>query len=120
MKTIDEASREYSNPGNYHSNLATDRSKQITINTNSFKAGVEFAQRWISIDDELPKTGTEFLGTNLSGDVTDNDLYTRNGELVKGEKTEHVLFKRTSTIDSECLDILKSYRITHWRPIKLN
>ena len=47
MKTIEEASNEYSK---------SFEDNDYTIETESaFKAGVEFAQRWISVEDELPE-----------------------------------------------------------------
>lgn len=44
MKTIQEAAREY-------------EIKQWDADEDSFKAGVEFAQRWIPVEEELPEVG---------------------------------------------------------------
>ena len=50
MKTIEEESIDYAeskaNP--------MFRSLEVSIAAKAFKAGVEFAQRWISVEDELP------------------------------------------------------------------
>ena len=45
-ETIEQAAEDYANSFEYN---------DYTIETEAaFKAGVEFAQRWISVDDELP------------------------------------------------------------------
>ena len=65
MKTIKEASKEYMNNSfqtkafsnvNYEENNYDAGYNDSLINNTeeAFKAGVEFAQRWISVDDELP------------------------------------------------------------------
>ena len=48
MKTIEEVSKEFSE-------------KSVWACPISFKAGVEFAQRWISVEDELPNIGDHVL-----------------------------------------------------------
>lgn len=69
---------------------------------NGFRAGIEFAQRWISVDEKLPelkekqysilaKTKTnEYIVVNVFGDIE----YLRKG-------------------------IFEYFNITHWRPITL-
>ena len=54
MKTIEEAAREFCN---IKQDLVIDEEERYYQNFDKydgFKAGVEFAQRWISINDELP------------------------------------------------------------------
>ena len=90
MKKIKEASHEYfraaqlgfENPGS----------------EAGFKAGVEFAQRWISVEDELPNLGDDII------------LKLR----------EHPLKKyQVWHIFSETEKLLVSVYATHWRPIEL-
>lgn len=99
MKTIDEAAQDYSNK--YWSNL------QDYEKTSCFKAGVEFAQRWISVEEELPKNYNLVLvkGLNKNGGI----------EFATG-LTYYDLFecKREWTVgDSDIVTV------THWRPIEL-
>ncbi len=49
MKTIEQAAQEYAEK--HTLKAGADRTKR----ENAFKAGVEFAQRWISTEDELPE-----------------------------------------------------------------
>ena len=54
MKTIEDAAREFCN---IKQDLVIDEEERYYQNFDKydgFKAGVEFAQRWISINDELP------------------------------------------------------------------
>ena len=50
MKTIEEAL-----------NIAYDECKSNAYFGNGFKKGVEFAQRWISIDEELPHVSQQVI-----------------------------------------------------------
>ena len=113
MKTIKEAAKARANDPT----IVSEGYK--LSNYNSFKAGVEFAQQWISIDEELPEKGIEFLGTSMDGEVADNDLHKKDGTIVEGERVKHILFKRMSDPDSECIELLKSYKVTHWRKVEL-
>ena len=93
MKTIEEASHEYfraaqlgfENPGS----------------EAGFKAGVEFAQRWISVEEELPKyQGIDFYVLMKNERLNSDDI---NLVLIEG-------------ID----DVENVYQYaTHWRPIEL-
>ena len=56
MKSIDVASKEHEQQFGFNSEGEINSSP-----AESFKAGVEFAQRWISVDDELPKKGDRIL-----------------------------------------------------------
>ena len=96
MKTIEQASVEYSKEQYDH-----DPIMRFQCETH-FKAGIEFAQRWISVEEELPelkekqysilaKTKTnEYIVVNVFGDIE----YLRKG-------------------------IFEYFNITHWRPIEL-
>jgi len=48
MKTIEQAAQEFAEKATL--NAGADRTKR----ENAFKAGVEWAQEWISVEDELP------------------------------------------------------------------
>lgn len=54
MKTIEEAAIQYAN---------TKSSSDVFIESHikDFKAGVEFAQRWIPIEEELPPLGVPVI-----------------------------------------------------------
>ena len=56
MKTIKEGLNE-----------AYEKAGQNSYFGNGFKAGVEFAQRWISVKDELPQEGISVLIKNDFG-----------------------------------------------------
>lgn len=83
MKTIDEAASDYS--------CRKDNESESYM---GFKSGVEFAQRWIPVNDELPECGTEII--------------------VKNEHRKEVR-KIGSIYDIK--DITEF--ATHWRPIEL-
>ena len=86
MKKIEEVAKEFSE-------------KSVWACPISFKAGVEFAQRWISFEDELP-----------SGYVTLK---------CKGSQTYvSVDFSGANDLDTQWLGI-EYYKATHWRPIEL-
>ena len=51
MKTIEEAALEYA----IQRQVDAEELKYIGRYQQSFKAGVEFAQRWISVEEELPE-----------------------------------------------------------------
>lgn len=86
MKTIEQASENYA--------LSLE-DNDYTIETKAaFQAGVEFAQRWISFDEEIPPIHTWLT-------VKINDYY---GTI------------NTKYLDSE--DFLKE-KFTHWRLINL-
>ena len=91
MKTIEEAAKDYSKS---KSSAEVFRCAHET----DFKAGVEFAQRWISVEDELPEIGDEII--------------------VKLK--EHPL-KKYQAWSIECrrdIEIIPVFA-THWRPIEL-
>ena len=83
-----------------------------------FEAGISFAQQWYSVEDELPEVFGEFLAKNVYDDLN-NQLYNKEGDAIEGEGTRHILMKRMGEIDSECIEMLKSYNVTHWRHIEL-
>ena len=62
-----------------------------------FKAGVEFAQRWISVEDELPET------------IDDEKMFLRHPILIKNIDGAFQVLNTFSNIGT----------YTHWRPIEL-
>ena len=69
---------------------------------NGFKLGVEFAQQWISVEDELPISGTQFL------------LKDENGNIYIGCYIEEIRAFRPYGAKG------KAGGITHWRLININ
>ena len=63
MKTKNEAAKEFVQSRNY-STLNTPKLKEEAY--DGFIAGVEFAQRWIPIEEELPEEGKIVLMKTLS------------------------------------------------------
>ena len=83
-----------------------------------FRAGAEFAQKWISIDNELPEIGIEFIAKSSSNIVT-NMITDHNNNIIEIKNTNHLIFLRLSKDDNECLENLKKHNVTHWRPIEI-
>ena len=81
MKKINEAAKEFSE-------------KSVWACPISFKAGVEFAQRWISVEDELPEESDFVLVKTGSGCITTAYFHQEDSYFTSGI-------------------------ITHWRPIEL-
>ena len=96
MKKIKEASHEYfraaqlgfENPGS----------------EAGFKAGVEFAQRWISVEDELPEKREREYQIIAKTDNIDSAMH-------------GIIFTKWIK-DESSLKSIKNY-FTHWRPIEL-
>lgn len=90
MKTIEEAAKDYSSK-----TYLTCRTEDLNHDCNVFTAGVEFAQRWISVEDELPSIGDHIL--------------------IKLKRDKLKIWR----IFNEDDRILVSNYATHWRPIEL-
>ena len=84
MLKINEAAKEFSE-------------KSVWACPISFKAGVEFAQRWISVEDELPET------------IDDEKMFLRHPILIKNIDGAFQVLNTFSNIGT----------YTHWRPIEL-
>lgn len=85
MKTIDEAAKE------------AYRDTSVSAE-NMFKAGVEFAQKWIDVNDELPENGCNVIA-KLENGIKLGLCFSEN------------------TFWSHSTD--KNSQVTHWRPIEL-
>lgn len=96
MLKINEAAKDYSKS---KSSAEVFRCAHET----DFKAGVEFAQRWISVEEELPENGDFVLVKTDNGCVTTAYLHgIKSGFVTYGEDA-YIVFGV----------------ITHWRPIEL-
>lgn len=89
MKTIEEAAEDYFKEYGYN---------ESTAENLAFKAGVEFAQRWIPVEEGLP----DFL--------TDVLLKLSNGKITIGCLFSEKLF------NVEVID--ENIKVTHYRPIE--
>jgi hypothetical protein len=87
MKTVEEAAEKYGK--NYGNDSGVAKL--------AFKAGVEFAQRWISVNYELPDDGQRFIG-RLNDTCYEANTYYESG-----------------VVDT---DYMRLY-FTHWRPIEI-
>ena len=95
MKDLEEASRDYVDSSSII--FPEDAVKK------AFKAGVEFAQRWISVDDELPNYYQIVLA--------DNDKYMAIVARVSDGDEEYYPICGT--------DVIMSPDPIKWRPIEL-
>ena len=117
MKTIVEESRLYAeskaNP--------MFRSLEVSIAEKAFKAGVEFAQRWISVEDELPEITT--INNHNAVNVKFKTIY--GDERVCTATLES--FSQHCGENSPMNDVWYVYpsgghvlrNVTHWRPIEI-
>ena len=106
MKTIEEAIIEYSE------NADIDEETYIADVYDGFKAGVEFAQRWIPVEEELPEVG-EMVLTKMEkrhGDTRLQNYYSTATRLENQGEWQDV-----NWVDHS----ISFGHITHWRPIEL-
>ena len=104
MKTIKEAAHEYF------------RKAQLGLENpgseSGFIAGVEFAQRWISVEEELPREGTSVLIKNDFGYFGINVLENGIWRMCTVEKIAGLLNLKEYELEKFAMP-------THWRPIEL-
>ena len=96
MKTIELVSKEFSE-------------KSVWACPISFKAGVEFAQRWISVEDELPED--ENKESDFSVCVLAKDMHSKT-------MSAYYHFQKRSFY-SNAFSKSELIGVTHWRPIEL-
>lgn len=113
IKTIDQAAQDNQFQGD-HGTYEYDAIELHNMLTDRFKAGVEFAQRWIPIDEELPMAW-EF--GHWDGKRSDYVLAKDVDDVWFKAKTYQGILDGNKFCDfvDECDDILSN--ITHWRPI---
>ena len=106
MKTIKEGAEIYYQSNEYQ------KSNSLNRFDNIFKAGVEFAQRWISVEDELPEEGVSVLIKNDFGCFGINVLENGIWRMCTVEKMAGLLNLKEYELE-------KFATPTHWRPIEL-
>ena len=95
MKTIEDAL-----------NIAYDECKSNAYFGNGFRKGVQFAQRWIPVEEELPKIGEKVITKMTKDKRTSYGIATR--------------IREEWEINSHWIDhTFSNMNITHWRPIEL-
>ena len=106
MKTINDAAIECANIylQGYRDSYPADENDFIDV----FESGVEFAQRWIPIEEELPEVGEIVLVKTKINKVTTCEMYIPKDYLgnILGEKKWAASYNFKQAI-------------THWRPIDL-
>jgi len=90
MKTIDEIAKEYS----------VDLTEQSIL-----IEGINIAQRWIPVEEELPEQG-EVVLFKMTIDKFDNSSYVSTGHIDN----------KIPIIDFDGVDI-ERIDVTHWRPV---
>ena len=106
MKTVEEEAVFLSNKNvlsNINWNDTSELERLKAKYYDGFKAGAEFAQRWISVEDELPEIGDIFLVKTDNGCITTAYLH--------GIKSGFITYGEDAYIEFGT--------ITHWRPIEL-
>lgn len=96
MKTIEKAAYEYHKEYGYSENSNEEL---------AFEAGVEFAQKWISVEDELPEIKDERYQINVKY-KSGIDIY------------DTIAIEPSICTKENLSDILNDLNITHWRPIE--
>jgi len=97
MKTVDEAAREYAEK--HTLKVGADRTKREF----AFKAGVAFAQRWVSVDEELPEDQDLVLVKTTRGGYSTAYLH--------GKESGFIIYGEDAYVDFG--------EVTHWRAIEL-
>jgi hypothetical protein len=93
MKTITQAAKEYRetilpNPKDWTPIEILERSFASTIE-DTFRKAVEFAQTWVSVNDELPEENTDVLVICKNGKRTQKDVdYVFNGKFTHRTNVE--------------------------------
>ncbi len=105
MKTIEEAAKEYAGISEYkHTNISHTYNKYDIA--EAFERGVEFAQRWIPVEEELPEKDSDYPGCSVEVLLKISDGKVKFGYYYFNQKRW-------------CFDYLDIENITHWRPIEI-
>lgn len=111
MKTIDEAAK---NSFDRLSIAGADTNEADFI--GGFKIGVEFAQRWIPIEEEMPENVKELIGNNIkSENVLVERIWNDNGEIAIEVNCR---FRPSERIGFLWNVDYKGSTIMRWRPIE--
>ena len=104
MKSIEEAAKEYAKLE--YEDLYDEDSLDVDITIKDFTKGVEFAQKWIPIEEELPFAFDHSIGIEMK---------LENGVVLSGYRfSDGDWLKFTEDGTGE---IIKK-KVTHWRPIE--
>jgi len=109
MKTIEEAAREYAD-SIWGENYITECKN---YHSDGFKSGVEFAQRWVPIEEELPEQGNNVLVKLLKPDYNSS---------IKDATVESITIAYVNCYNQFIISMMNNWEsdfITHWRPIEL-
>jgi len=117
MKTINEAAIEFEKESGekiYYANIENGPCTNLSV--ESFKAGVEFAKRWIPVEEELPEKCMKiYSGLTEKYKNTDKVIY-------KTSNSKYGITTRSKFLDNDWQwsgsGTLQG-SITHWRPIEL-
>jgi hypothetical protein len=104
MKTVKQAAEEYR-----HAFLVSEGTNIARVSHMSFEAGVEFAQRWVSVDEELPDGSEQMLLIRHNEGIS-TGFFSKNHAGVKN------VFLFGSNLKN-CL-INPFRKSTHWKPIE--
>ena len=103
MKTIEEAAREYQTKIYEDVFEEGSLSEQKLQCINDFKAGVAFAEEWISVKDELPENSIDIIFKT------------------RGKRIYYGFYGLSCNFYAEVVDIFGKNimidKVTHWRPI---
>ena len=87
-------------------NIAYDECKSNAYFGNGFRKGVQFAQRWIPVEEELPKIGEKVITKMTKDKRSSYGIATR--------------IREEWEINAHWIDhTFSNMTITHWRPIEL-
>ena len=100
MKTIEQAAKEYSD------RVGGDNFAKIELQ-NSFEAGVEFAQTWIPVDEELPPVMIPVIA-KMSYNLALTNIPAVDCCVFNGDAWFNAMRQQHS-----------NGNVTHWRPIEL-
>ena len=103
MKTIEEVAKEFEKENGEKIWFSNDHQQGTALCIESFKAGVEFAQRWISVEEELPETN-EFEESRIC--LIKNRYAIDIGRYYSNKKR---WFLSSS-----------NFKVTHWRYVELH
>jgi hypothetical protein len=109
MKTIREAAKEYAE---LHTRGNDEMARAFKGATSSaFMEGAQFAQRWISVEEELPSPNSEFIHTSLFVLVKTDIGFIRTATY--NHQKRCFVTERGMQLDKDLGNV------THWRHIEL-
>lgn len=105
MKTIEEAAKENATNGKYYSPAYYD----------AFKLGVEFAQRWIPVEEELPEQTIEINDRNFT--YHKFIVINKAGIEITAHRVPQISFSNRYYV-FKSMETDQEIESTHWRPIE--